>query len=178
MGKETRDEILNEPRRSEAERAPEPVTEILNGTESHVRVLDWLEKALPEAAGPEAQENERREVEAEAEAEMEAEAPPVLLTGHPWVTRTAEDFWNQLQDEVMVEAESDGEHEAEPRRKPRRDDYMDHEDRRRQPKTRDQQRTSLKWLHNCTPAGNLRLDVPPPLPVSGFLSPLIQARSL
>ena len=73
--KETRDEILNEPRRSEAERAPEPVTEILNGMESHVRVLDWLEKALPEAAGPEAQENPRREVEAEAEAEMEAEAP-------------------------------------------------------------------------------------------------------
>ena len=52
--KETRDEILNEPRRSVAEQAPEPVTEILNGTESHVRVLDWLEKALPGAAGPEA----------------------------------------------------------------------------------------------------------------------------
>merc|ERR1711973_842496 len=69
--KETRDEILNEPRRSEAERAPEPVTEILNGTESHMRVLDWLEKALPSAAGPEAQENERGEVKAEAEAEME-----------------------------------------------------------------------------------------------------------
>ena len=44
--KETRDEILNEPRRSEAERAPEPVTEILNGTESHVRVLDWLYQML------------------------------------------------------------------------------------------------------------------------------------
>merc|ERR1711951_347729 len=161
--KETKDEILNEPRWSEAERAPEPVTEILNGTESHVRVLDWLEKALPEAAGPEAQENERREVEAEAEAEMEAEAPPVLLTEHPWGARTAEDFWNQLEDEVMVEAESDGEREAEPRRKPRRDDYMDHEDRQRQPKTRDQRRTSLderrqetrdqKWRRNIEAEG-------------------------
>merc|ERR1712219_85956 len=58
----------------------------------------------------------------------------------------------------MVEAESDGEREAEPRRKPRRDDYMDHEDRQRQPKTRDQRRTSLderrqetrdrKWRQN------------------------------
>merc|ERR1711973_854584 len=78
--KETRDEILNEPRRSVAEQAPEPVTEILNGTESHVRVLDWLEKAHPNAPGPEAQENERGEVKAEAEADMKAEAPPVLLT--------------------------------------------------------------------------------------------------
>merc|ERR1711951_187228 len=118
--KETRDEILNEPRRSVAEQAPEPVTEILNGTESHMRVLDWLEKALPGAAGPEVQENPPREVEAEAEAEMEAEAPPVLLMEHPWVTRTAEDYWNQLEDEVMMEAEPNEEREAEPRRKPRR----------------------------------------------------------
>ena len=89
-----------------AEQAPEPVTEVLNGMESHVRVLDWLENALPGAAGPEARENEQNRTEAEAEAEMRAEAPPVLLTEHPWVTRTAEDFWNQLQDEVMMDAET------------------------------------------------------------------------
>ena len=94
---ETRDEILNEPRWSVAEQAPEPVTEVLNGTESHVRVLDWLENALPGAAGPEARENEQNGTEAEAEAEMRAEAPPVLLTEHPWVTRTAEDFWTSCR---------------------------------------------------------------------------------
>ena len=96
-------------RRSVAEQAPEPVTEVLNGTESHVRVLDWLENALPGAAGPEARENEQNGTE----GEMRAEAPPVLLTEHPWVTQTAEDFWNQLQDEVMMDAESVGGHEAE-----------------------------------------------------------------
>merc|ERR1711951_330211 len=57
-----------------------------------------------------------------------------------------------------MEAEPNEEREAEPRRKPRRDDYMDHEDRRRQPRTRDQWRTSLderrqetrdrKWRRN------------------------------
>merc|ERR1711951_313664 len=90
--------------------------------------------------------------------EMEVEAPPVLLMEHPWVTRTAEDYWNQLEDEVTMEAEPNEEREAEPRRRPKRDDYMDHKDRRRQPRTRDQRRTSLderrqetrdrKWRRN------------------------------
>merc|ERR1711951_58605 len=57
-----------------------------------------------------------------------------------------------------MEAEPNEEREAEPRRRPRRDDFMDHEDRRRQPRTRDQWRTSLderrqetrdrKWRRN------------------------------
>merc|ERR1711951_30546 len=62
-----------------------------------------------------------------------------------------------------MEAEPNEEREAEPRRKPRRDDYMDHEDRRRQPRTRDQWRRSLnerrqetrdrKWRRNIEAEG-------------------------
>ena len=67
---EARDEIPNEPRRSVAEQALEPVTEVMNGTESHLRVLDWLENALPGTAGPEIRRNEQSAPEAEAEAEL------------------------------------------------------------------------------------------------------------
>ena len=108
---------------------PEPVAEMMNKTEPHVRVLNLLKNALPGNKEPESWRERQNMPEAEAEAEPRVIAPPVLQTEHPWVNRTAEEFWNKLQDEVLMDTASDGSYEAEPKRKPKRDDFIDHEDR-------------------------------------------------
>ena len=73
----------------------------------------------------------------EAETEQRTTAPPVLPMEHPWVNRTAEEFWDELQDEVLMDTASNVSNEVGPRQRPKRADFMDLEDPRRQPRTRD-----------------------------------------
>ena len=79
-------------------------------------------------------------------AEDGPRAQPVpVLPEDPWTERTADAFWDQLQDEMLhkaMETES-VEVEAEKRPKPRRQDFLDHEDRRQEPKTREKWRTEM-----------------------------------
>ena len=62
--------------------------------------------------------------------ELGAAGPPILPMDNPWADRAADDLWEELQDEIMIDTELPPS-EAEPRRKPKRVDYLDHEDRQR-----------------------------------------------
>ena len=78
-----------------------------------------------------------------------------VLPEDPWTERTADALWDQLQDEVLHEAmETESvEAEAERRTKPKRQDFMDHEDWRQEPKTREKRRTEMD--EHCQAARDL-----------------------
>ena len=111
---ELRDKILQVPRQSKAERMPEPEVREKGSLQQHQVVRDLLERS-PLAT----------RVEASVRPEFRAGAPPMLPTEHPWINRAAKEFWEELQDEVLMDAEQ-GQSKAELRWKTRRDDYMDH----------------------------------------------------
>ena len=71
--------------------------------------------------------------------------PVPVLPKDPWTERTADAFWDQLQDEMLHEAMETElvEAEAERRPKPRCHDFLDHEDWRQEPKTREKRRTEM-----------------------------------
>ena len=47
----------------------------------------------------------RTEAEVQPGPELRAAEPPMLPMEHPWVDRAADEFWEELQDEVMTDAE-------------------------------------------------------------------------
>ena len=120
-GNELRDEILWVPRRSEAEKTPELERRADNGPQRSQVVQDWMEKSPPATraeapADPEVgagappvwpmeQPWVRTEMEVQLGPEFRVAAPPMLPMEHPWVDRAADDFWEELQDKVMIDAE-------------------------------------------------------------------------
>ena len=79
-----------------------------------------------------------------AEDGLWAELVPVLPEDL-WTIKTAEAYWDQLQDKMLKEA-TETEHmeaEVEERPKPKRWDFLNHKDRRREPKSREKRRTEM-----------------------------------
>ena len=47
----------------------------------------------------------RAGAEVQPRPEFRVAAPPMLPMEHPWIDRAADEFWEELQDEVMIDAE-------------------------------------------------------------------------
>ena len=140
---EMKDEIPQRLRRSEAERIPEPEKRTYSGRQRSQAVQDWMEKSplvtrMEDLAGPGVgaevppiwpteQPGIRTEAEVQPGLELRAAGPQTLPMDNPWADRAADDIWEELQDEIMIDTELPPS-EAEPRRKPKRVDYLDHED--------------------------------------------------
>ena len=130
-------------RRSEAERMPEPEKRMYSGRQRSQAVQNWMEKSPPvtrmedlagQGAGaevpliwPTEQPGIRTEAEVQPGLEPGAAGPPILPMDNPWADGAANDLWEELQDKIMMDTELLPS-EAEPRRKPKRVDYLDHED--------------------------------------------------
>ena len=104
QGGGVQDKILHEPRRSAAEEAPEPVAKVPDEAQPHLMVRNWLEDALLRDEDLENCEEGQNLPGVEAEPRMTV--PLVLPTEHPWVNRTSEEFWDELQDEVLMDTVS------------------------------------------------------------------------
>ena len=46
-------------------------------------------------------------VEAQTRPEFRVLAPPILPTEHPWIIRAADEFWEELQNEVLMDTGPD-----------------------------------------------------------------------